>query len=170
MAKPKVRDLVPKDDLPAAPVVERFITRYVNDRDLAIAACAVGLDPKMGEKLYKNEKVRKRIDHKILLEDTATAKLRAQAKQLTIDRLDAALCEEVSKKSNGQVRIRAIELGYKRTGLIRDGEFYVAPDPKDSRNSPSIYQSKQITMRRTVTEEVTQTIPPAEPAFKVLEY
>lgn len=175
MAKPQVRDLVPKD-LPAAKVVELFITRYVNgDRDLKVAACSVGLPPELGERLYKNEKVRKRIDHKILLIDTAEAKIKAQANLLTVHRLDAALYEEVSSKKNGSVRVRAIELGYKRTGLIRDGEFYVAPDPNANNNAPSIYRAQQTKMRQTVTEitHTDSTVIPVQhhdPIFAVKEY
>jgi hypothetical protein len=172
MAKPKVRDLVPKDDLPPAPVVERFITRYVNERDLKIAACGVGLPPEMGEKLYKNEKVRKRIDHKILLIDTAEAKIKAQKSMLSVDCIDAALYEEVKNKASRKWSLR---LAYERKGVIRDGEFYVAPDPNANNNAPSMYRAQQTTLRHTVTE-ITHTDAAAipvqhhDPIFAVKEY
>lgn len=172
MPKPRIKDLVPTDDMPMAAQVQRFITHYVNCRDLKEAACKVSLMPEMGEKLFKQPKVRTAIQKRINLVETEIAKQTAKAQLLTVPLLDASLVEEVKSRKNGHIRIRAIELGYKRTGLIRDGEFYVAPDPNANKNAPSIYQSKQITMRRTVTEEVTQTMPTvaAEPAFKVLEY
>lgn len=168
MPRPRMKELVPPDDMPAAAVVQKFVTMYVNYRDLKQAACLVGLDAKMGAILYKEPKVRAAIDRKILLVDIEDAKVKAQANRLTVDQLDAALFEEVKSKKNGHIRVRAIELGYRRTGLIRDGEFYVAPDPNNSKNAPSIYQRQ---MKRT-TEQITETvvIAPVHPAFAVQEY
>lgn len=166
----RVRDLVPSDDLPPSSQVMKFVTFYVAHRDLKLAACQAYLLPEMGAKLYRDKKVRALIDRKTLLLDVEEAKLKAKANLLTVDRLDATLIDLLGKKENGHVRLRATELGYKRTGLIKDGEFYVAPDPTAGNNQPSIYQT---TLRRTVTEEVTQTHPPALPAaaiFAVKEY
>jgi hypothetical protein len=163
MAKPRVSTLVPKGGLPPAAVVERFITFFVNERDAKLAACKASLMPEMGAKLYKHPRIRARIDHKILLIDVEEAKLRAKSKRLTVERLDAALVEEVDSKKNGHIRVRAIELGYRRTGLIRDGEFYVAPDPSANKNAPSIYQARQTKVTATVTKEVTDI-------FAVREY
>lgn len=177
MPRPRMKELVPPDDMPAAAVVQKFVTMFVNYRDLKQAACLVGLDAKMGPVLYKEPKVRAAIDRKILLVDIEDAKVKAQANQLTVDRLDAALFEEVKSKKNGHVRVRAIELGYRRRGMIREGEFYVAPDPTKGNNAPSMYRAHQTTLRQTVTTEVTHTaaevIPPTQqpdPIFAVQEY
>lgn len=172
----KVDDFLSTDKrLPPTAAVSRFITFYVNHRDLKLAACQAGLDPAMGTKLYRVPEVQKKIAHKIMLIDVEMAKLKAKANLLTVDQMDAALYEEIHSKKNGHVRVRAIELGYRRTGLIRDGEFYVAPDPSSNRNAPSIYRAQQTTMRRTVTEEVTQiaaqiSAPVPDPIFAVREY
>lgn len=176
MPRAKMKDLVPSGDLPPAASVQRFVTFYVSTRDLKTAACLAQLDPKMGEKLYKEPKVRESIDKKILLVDIEEAKVKAQANLLTVDRLDAALFEEVKSKKNGHIRVRAIELGYRRTGLIRDGEFYVAPDASANKNAPSIYRAQQTTLRQTVTTELTRTDAQmlagnqSDPIFAVKEY
>jgi len=175
--RPRVSTLVPNDDLPPGPQVQKFITYYINHFDLKLAACQAKLMPEMGERLYKHPKVKALIDRKVMILDVEKAKLKARAETLTVSLLDASLAEEVKSKKNGGIRIRAIELGYKRTGLIRDGEFYVAPETTSNKNAPSIYQSRQITLRRTVTEEVTQTEtaklpkpPETNPIFAVREY
>lgn len=174
MSKTRVKDLVPADDLPPAKQAQQFVTFYVNHRDLKLAACQANLDPDMGAKLYRAPKIRAMIDRKILLVDVEDAKLKAAASRLTVDRLDAALVEEVRSKKNGHIRVRAIELGYRRTGLIRDGEFYVAPNPNDKSNAPSMYRASQTTLRHTVTTEVIQSEAQAaqqhDPIFAVKEY
>lgn len=156
MARPRIDKLVPKDDLPPTAVVQRFITFYINERDLKLAACKASLMPEMGEKLYRQPKVRQIIDRKIMLIDIEEAKVKARANLLTVAFIDSVVYEELKSKKNGHVRVRAAELAYRRTGLIRDGEFYVAPDANVNQNAPSVYQA-QITMRRTVTEELVQT-------------
>jgi hypothetical protein len=162
--------------MPPAKQTQIFIAAYVNTRDLAEAAALARLDTKWGRILYKEPKVRAQIDRKINLIDVEDAKLKAQSNKLTADILDAALVQEVLNKKGGQTRIRAIELGYRRKGLMREGEFYVAPDPVADRNAPSMYGSRQTTLRRTVTEEVTHTEPAAPPPptandiFTVREY
>jgi len=159
--------------MPMAAQVQRFITYYVNCRDLKEAACKVALMPEMGEKLFKLPKVRAAIQKRINIVETEIAKQAAKAHMLTVPLLDASLVEEVKSKKNGHIRIRAIELGYKRTGMIRDGEFYVAPDPNANRNAPSIYRAQQTTLRQTVTTELTHTnaqVAPVDPIFAVKEY
>lgn len=171
MPKRTVRTLVPKrNDLPLAAETQRFVAYYVNCRDLKTAAATAGLMPEMGEKLFKQPKVKAAIQKRINLYEKELAAQAAKAHLLTVPLLDSALVEEVKSRKNGHIRIRAIELGYKRTGLIRDGEFYVAPDPSSNKNAPSIYQSRQLTARRTVTEEVTETVTQVDPVFAVREY
>lgn len=170
--RPAVKTLVPEDDkLPMAATVQRFIKAYMECMDLKTAASSVGLMPDMGVKLFKNPRIYKAIQHRMNLLEMARIALKAKADSLSIPLLDASLAEEVKSKKNGHVRVRAIELGYKRVGLIRDGEFYVQPDQNSGKSAPSIYQSMQLTQRRTVTEEVTQTMTKvAHPAFAVQEY
>lgn len=174
--KHRIRDLVPANDLPPASQVQRFITFYVNHRDLKLAACQASLTPEMGERLYREEKVRTRIDKKILLIDVEEARLRARSNQLTVAKLDCTLLELLQKKELGHVRLKAAELGYRRTGLIKDGEFYVAPDPNHKQTGPSMYRAQQTTLRHTVTTEVVKTdaqVTPVQhfdPIFAVQEY
>lgn len=153
--------------------VQRFIMNYVNCRDLKEAACRVSLMPEMGERLFKEPKVRAAIQKRINIVEIEMLKQTAKAHLLTVPLLDASLVEEVKSRKNGHIRIRAIELGYKRTGMIRDGEFYVAPDPNVNKNAPSIYRAQQTTLRQTVTTELTQTnaqVATVDPIFAVKEY
>lgn len=153
--KHRIRDLVPANDLPPASQVQRFITFYVNHRDLKLAACQASLTPEMGERLYREEKVRTRIDKKILLIDVEEARLRARANQLTVDRLDCTVLELLTPKHPGLVRKQAAELGYKRIGLIRDGEFVGISKAGSSVGGAKTYgQLTTTTLRRTTTEEV----------------
>lgn len=179
MPKPvrkRVDSLVPKNDMPPDPIVSKFVTLYVAHRDLQLAAAQVRLAPEMGARLYKNEKVREAIDRKIMLIDAEEAKLRAKANLLSVHRIDAALMDEIKRVDSRKWSLR---LGYERTGLIKGGEFYVAPDPNANKNAPSIYQARQTTTMRKVTEEVTtETVvsAPALPkteeptAFRIIEY
>lgn len=168
MPRQRVRDLVPKDDaLPPAAQVQRFVTFYVGTRDLKEAACKANLQPEMGEKLYKNDRVRKLIDHQILLANVESAKLRAKANMLTVDRVDAALVGQIQKKD--RVPPEMFKIAYGRVGLLKDGEFYIAPDPNQTKTQPGIYQ-RQTTARRTVTEELTRTETVVDPIFAVQEY
>lgn len=154
----RVKDLVQAEDLPPAKQAQQFVTFYVNHRDLKLAACQAKLDPDMGPKLYRVPKIRKMIDSKILLIDVENAKLKAQADRLTVDRLDSALVEEVDSKKNGHIRVRAIELGYRRTGLIRDGEFVGVNKGAGGLNPAKTYgQIHTTTVRETTTKELIQS-------------
>lgn len=171
MRKTRVTDLVTNDDLPPAKQAQQFVTFYVNHRDLKLAACQAALDPDMGEKLYRNPKIRASIDAKLLLIDVENAKLKAKADRLTVDRVDAALMEEVGRRDSRKWSLR---LAYERKGLIRDGEFYVAPNASDKSNAPSMYRAQQTTLRHTVTTEVihaeAQASQQHDPIFAVKEY
>jgi len=157
MPKKRVKDLVPADDLPLAKEAQRFITFYLSCRDLKEAACKCGLDPAMGEKLFQVPRVRNAIQRRINLVEMESAKLRAKADLLTVDLLDASLCDEVKSKRNGHIRIRAIELGYKRTGLIRDGEFVGIQQKGGGVGTARTYgQVQTTTMTRTTTEQLVQ--------------
>jgi hypothetical protein len=169
-------------ELPSKALINRFIHFYTTSvafKDEDRAGRMAHIEPRLVQRIMKDGEIRQEIDRKLSILEIEQAKLEAHARLLTVGVLDSALFEEVRSKKNGSVRIRAIELGYKRTGLIRDGEFYVAPDPAANQNAPSIYQA-QTTVKRTVTEEVTQTRavaaavqPPRElpaPGVEILEY
>lgn len=157
---PRVRDLVP-DDLPPAAQVQKFETFYISYRDLKLAACKAGLKPSMGERLYRESKVRERIEKKIALVDAEEAKVQAKANLLTVSLIDSLVVEQLKRKE--RLAPDMFKLAYGRVGLVRDGEFYVAPDPGQNVNAPSIYRRT-----RTVTEQLTETV--VNPIFAVKEY
>lgn len=166
---PKLKDLVGENDLPPARQVQLFVTKYVHGgRDLARAACLANLDPKMGKKLYLVPKVRHSIDKQIALIEAEQAHHTAKAALLGVELIDSAVVDSLTKKGE-RLQPEIVRIAYGRVGLIRDGEFYVAPDPNQPKNQPGIYQ-RQTTAKRTVTEEVTRTETVLDPIFAVKEY
>lgn len=168
MKRKTVRQILPKDnDLPMAKDVLRFIGFYMNSFDLKEAACKIGLAPEAGEKLFKVPRIKDAIQRRVNLLEGERSRLKAKAELLTVDLLDASLCEEVKSKNNGHIRVRAIELGYRRTGLIRDGEFVGVQQSRGTGNSAKTYgQIHTTTIRKTTTEELVQS---SETAVQVRE-
>jgi len=171
MPRAKLKDLVGEADLPPARQVQAFISKYVHGgRDLERAACLAKLDPKLGKKLYLVPKIRESIDRQIAMIEFEQAKLTAKATMLGVELIDSAVVESLTRKKD-RLQPEIVRIAYGRVGLIRDGEFYVAPDPSQNKNAPSIYQAAQTSMRRTVTEEVTHTqVVVTDPIFSVKEY
>ena len=134
--------------------IDRFIQFYVTNRDVSKAAKMAHISVTDGNKLMREPAVKKSIEKRIDLIEMEMAKLEAKATMLTVNVLDGALMEEIQNKKSG-VRLRAIELGFRRTGMIRDGEFFVPQPPSGENSGPNIYRALQTTtLRRTVTEEL----------------
>jgi len=174
MAKPTLKDLVPTDDKPLPRQVQRFITHYVHaGRDLKEAACKADLDPKWGEKLWNQPKVRAAIERKLATIEKEMAKQTAKAALLGVELVDETLVSQLKRRTE-RVPAEIIKIGYGRVGLLKDDEFYVAPDPNHNKNAPSIYQRQTIAKRTvtTETEEVTQTetVIPVDPIFETRLY
>jgi len=169
MPRAKLKDLVGEDEMPPARQVQVFVTKYVHGgRDLERAACLANLDPKLGKKLYLVPKVRAAIDRQIALIESEQAKLTARASSLGVDLIDSVMVGQLTRKKE-RIQPELFKIAYGRVGLLKDGEFYVAPDPNQPKNQPGIYQ-RQTTAKRTITEEVTKTETVIDPIFAVKEY
>jgi hypothetical protein len=99
------------------------IEHYVDTRDPDRAAGLAGMEPKEFRRMMKHEDVAAIIQKKLDLVDQANAQWRAQARVLTVDRLDAALAESITKFTGAKTlrdRVKAIEIGYKRHGALKE--------------------------------------------------
>lgn len=115
---------MPNDDteiiLPAK--VARAIEHYIDSRDPDKAAMLASMDPVEFRRWMRKRVVRDKINHKIELVDQACAELRARARVLTVDKLDATLLEilDAKGKNSSYPKVKALELGYKRHGALQE--------------------------------------------------
>lgn len=106
-------------DLPFTGVVNRFITYFSSTEDLARAAIMTGLTFTKAKALYRTKEIREEIDRRLDKIHEEQAILFAKAAVLSEHKLDAALLECVDA-GVGIIRVRAVELGYKKMGLLKD--------------------------------------------------
>lgn len=151
-------------------MVNRFISYYCQFEDLKRVAAYCGISNDKAKGLYQNPTVRAEIDKRLDKIHTEQAKLIARSKKVDAMFLDDKLVEAVEK---GAARgdTKALELGYRRVGIFREGEFMGQPpdpnQPVDPALAP-IFRAERITTN-TVTERIEGTLPaPAAP--KILDY
>jgi len=106
-------------DLPLCAKFQRFIQHYIDTKDIDKAGLLAGMDSDDARRCYRTKDVRAAIDKQVEIIDREYAIQRAKSRNLTAEKLDAHLVQSVEKE-NGIARVRAMELGYKRLGLIRD--------------------------------------------------
>lgn len=106
-------------DLPFDGTTNRFIVFYAQYRDLERAAKAVHITLPQAKRLYRKPDVRAEIDIRINVVDAELAKLEAKAIWLNEAKLDETLLDMLDTEK-GNPRARALELGYKKLGLVSD--------------------------------------------------
>lgn len=95
------------------------IEHYIDTRDPDRAAALAGMDPAEFRRLMKHSDVKAEIKKKLDFIDIAMAEVRAKARILTADKLDASLVEVLDGvKVPANAKVRAIEVGYKRHGML----------------------------------------------------
>lgn len=151
-------------DLPLSAQVQAFITSYLNTEDLEKAALNAGFEPQIGKQLYRRKAIREEIDRRMAAVKGHVEKLIAQRKVVTVDALDRNLMRVVSLPTKAikeapalaASKVRAIELGYQRTGILIDGNFI--PDAGSDANKPDeaprIFRA---TEQSIITHQVTET-------------
>lgn len=150
----------------------KFIDKYVHQQDVKMAAKLSGYEPEYGFQLYSNPEIRAEIDRRLLIQHTEEAKLVVKEKILNRDLLDRELIKVVESDVS-PTKLNAIEMGYKRIGMINNGEFIPDPDqaaqPKPG-EAPRIFRVTQtsilahkIETTRTDTVSVTQQRAPFAP-------
>lgn len=163
----------------------KFIDKFVHERDANKAAMSAGFTAKYGAKLYAMPEVREEIDKRLEVLNLEKAKLTAQVHVLGKQMID----EELTKAIKGEFgdipghmghKLDAIEMGYKRIGVLAGGEFipdqeHVAEKPNEA---PRIYRATHasiITQRIETRQEIVKSevvsnrpepIIEAEPPYK----
>jgi hypothetical protein len=157
--------------------VQRFIQVYVGCRDKEKAALRSGFEAEAGDKLLSKKPIRAEIERKIRIIDLETAKLTAQANKLQVELIDSELVKtiKISAKTGGTTKVKAMELGYERLGILRDGAFVVIQEKENA--APSIYRALHTTTVRQITEVTEQrelqapALPaPKKPDIEILDY
>lgn len=150
---------MPKKD-PFSGSTNRFIAYYTDFEDLPKAATHAGLSLTAATKLYRDKAVRAEIDRRLDKLHGEQAKLIAKARQVTTLYLDDRLVEAV-KHGAAKGDTKALELGYRRVGMFRDGEFLGVPradqtTPKADAQQNMIYRATAVERTVTRTEQVTE--------------
>ena len=149
-----MQENIEKVEPPLSGAAWAFIYAFIDCRDVAQAAAIAKLSTYSGHRLYRNPRVYREIQRQRDFEDTEKAKLKARQRMLTVEFLDAQLQETVKELEPGVPKVKALELGYARTGVLVKG---APPEkPPAPAESPQIYRALQTTTLRRVTEEVTQ--------------
>ena len=154
----------------------KFVDSYCQCRDAAKAAVEAGFQARQGNALYRRPAVQAEITARMKNIDGQTDLLLAKKRIVNVEALDKALMAVVTiprkqfydTPSLATPKVNAIELGYRRVGLLMDDNF--VPDaggaiPEDG--APRIFRpggQMIITHRITETKEVmtTQSVTRAE--------
>lgn len=123
-----VTPLVSKDGVFSAQL-QFAIEHYVDCRDQARAALLARMEPGDFIRAMRRRDVKAEIQRKVDMIDQANAILRAAARNLTTDKLDSTLVEILdSKKAPSNVKVRAVEVGYKRYGMLKEKHEHSGAD------------------------------------------
>lgn len=144
-------------DLPVTGKEKRFIQVYTECEDLEEVRKRLDLTKNAAKAFWKKHKVE--IERRLDKVHDYQAKLLAKAAILQAPFLDEHLVVAV-KKGAARGDIRALELGYQRLQLLRDGNFIGWKDPdKAHENAGQPAQPPIFRVERTVTrtEQVTES-------------
>jgi hypothetical protein len=162
-----------------------FVDKWVHlqkDEDAAISA---GYKPGWGARLRKIPAIAAEIDRRMLILNTEQAKQTIKKRELNKDFLDKELIKVIAIKSADIVekpalatpKLNAIEMGYRRIGVLAGGEFIPDQEHQQQRpdDAPRIYRAteasvithrietvQQVTMRETISTAISDQ-PPKSP-------
>jgi hypothetical protein len=169
--------------LPLSAQELRFVDAYSECRDVAKSAVSAGYPSKAGTGLYRRKAVHEEIQRRMDTINGETAKLIAKKRIVNVDALDRNLMRVVTipvkvlreTPTLAASKVRAIELGYQRTGMLLDGNF--VPDGSSGpskEQAPRIYRpveqtiiTHQIETRQVVTQRGGQPYSPQVPQAAV---
>lgn len=142
----------------------KFVDAYLECRDVGKAAIAAGLPARMGPPLYRRENVHAVIAERMSNIEQEHDKLVATRRLVHIEMLDKNLAQVITlprkalleNPSLATPKVNAIELGYRRVGMLIDDNFI-----PDGSSGPAqvemarIYRpSEQTTI---ITHQITET-------------
>lgn len=167
----------------------KFVDAYIECRDVGLAAIECGLPKRLGPPMYRRQHVHDAIAERMKNVSLEVDKLVAKRRIVELDTLDVALMEVVQitpKQLNktpslATPKVNAIELGYRRVGMLIDDNFIPdgsagpAPAEADRIYRPSekttiithqIKETRQVTVtERAETLPPPKTIDAADPAW-----
>jgi len=169
--------------LPLSAKFEKFITAYLNTLDLDKASIEAGFQPETGRSLYKRPAIRSEIERRKKAIEAEVNHQIAKKRVVGVDALDKNLMQVVRLAKKDLVespalaasKVKAIELGYQRVGLLVDGNFIPdastevgKPDeaPRIFRSAEQSILTHQITETRQIvtTKEILSSSAPAKPS------
>jgi len=160
----------------------RFVDEYIGCRDAAKAAVAAGFPARLGMTLYRRKGVHEEIQRRMQNINGEIDKQIAKKRVVNVETLDRALMSVVTiprkqlleTPSLATPKVNAIELGYRRTGLLIDDNF--VPDAGSAaaqEETARIFRPQGatiITHRVVETKEVVTTVPtPRNPEPPTIE-
>jgi hypothetical protein len=148
---------------PLQPQVLRFIDAYCACRDVKKAAIEAGFASKEGAGLYRRPAVHEEITRRMGAIDAEVGKIIAKKRVVNVEALDHELMQVVKiprkvlleTPSLATPKVNAIEMGYKRIGLLIDDNF--VPDASSgpqAEQAPRIYRPAEQTI---ITHQITET-------------
>jgi hypothetical protein len=170
-------------DLPFSAQIQKFIDAFVQCQDLDKAAIEASATPEQGRIWWRRLPIKEEIQRRLDNVKSEVDKIVAKRRIVTVDALDTNLMRVVSltKKDIKESptlaasKVKAIELGYQRTGILIDGNFI--PDAWTEANkadeAPRIFRAAEqsiITHQITETHQTVTTravagaVPPSRPA------
>jgi hypothetical protein len=148
---------------PLQPQVLRFIDAYCACRDVKRAAIEAGYGSKDGAGLYRRAAVHAEITRRLGNIEGEVDKIIAKKRVVNVEALDHELMQVVKiprkvlleTPSLATPKVNAIEMGYKRIGLLIDDNF--VPDASSgpqAEQAPRIYRPAEQTI---ITHQITET-------------
>jgi hypothetical protein len=157
-------------DRPLSADEQRFVRHYVRERDPEKAAKKARLKMDQGMQFYKRAHVREEIDRRLRLIELEQAKLDAQDIDRRIELTDDFLNEhlratiELDATKHGNIKLKALSLGYVLRSRIRQGNTEALIRPADTANTTvNFYQSVFERMRGEGGEGGPPSAAPAAP-------
>jgi hypothetical protein len=150
--------------LPFSAQISKFIDSYISTQDLEKAAVEARYQPEMGRQLWKRKSVREEIERRMAAIEGEVHKQIAKKRIVTVDALDKNLMQVVrltktdikESPTLAASKVKAIELGYQRTGVLIDGNFI--PDAGSEANKPDeaprIFRAQE---QSIITHQITET-------------
>jgi hypothetical protein len=149
--------------IPLPPQLLRFVDAYCACRDVSKAALEAGFAAKDGMGLYRRKPVFEEITRRMAPVEHEVAVRLAKKRVINVEMLDANLKQVITiprklleaTPSLATPKVNAIEMGYKRAGLLIDYNF--VPDASSGptkEEAPRIYRPAEQTI---ITHQITET-------------
>ena len=149
--------------IPLQPQLLKFVDAYCACRDVGKAALEAGFTSREGMGLYRRKAVFEEITRRMEPVEKAVTAVLVKKRLINVEMLDANLKQVITiprktleaTPSLATPKVNAIEMGYKRVGLLLDNNF--VPDASSGptkEEAPRIYRPAEQTI---ITHSITET-------------